>query len=613
MADSESVRVFYLQQLCDKNLGENVFKSPWGQVILKNCQADGKLLEYETIPSYKDSRKQLWLLLFLKVFRFRDFAFPVFCCSQCEQMKMVENLGLYADPCEISAFQCIHSKAAGFLVKDWETIWKIEVDDSDSALSVFCNEDVKYFTFQKHSKSSGFLAGVQSAGKVYLLQTVTKKQRSPFSPFCSDCTGQSCMHWLNYKSKKREGSEEFAFDHHVIEQERIEDFQDIIEHDHDDNNESVIDQHENVEASDLTLAEDDEGSDEPGNADAENTVMDDEKPLHWRTIPPLDVYHKLYGYNVSDIVYPFQRDPQLQSGWIERMQGIYSFPSQFIPVWSVSNLCKHGNIFDREDENLGFHSKNIVVYTSIGERVFDVEVLYRRSMADCKCMQQFDSHGHLLWHLGFGRFVDYTLLHQHLHRMRASGIGTYAEFRSIQDSLDSIGISSSLTYHDLHRAVCGFFRRLKFDEKYAFSCPMHGTTPKFLCADGKNLGPTKRKVKSLKELERHEDDLEVLPQSTFFATRVFMHEIKERNQVVELLSGSMTMAAFCESAVMRSANGQLVVNLVRAINETDVERVPRPYKRFIENICKPTSVRGLLQVTGPEPLLHFVRVSTLKV
>ena len=65
------------------------------------------------------------------------------------------------------------------------------------------------------------------------------------------------------------------------------------------------------------------------------------------------------------------------------------------------------------------------------------------------------------------------------------------------------------------------------------------------------------------------------------------------------------MAAFCESAVMRSANGQLVVNLVRAINETDVERVPRPYKRFIENICKPTSVRGLLQVTGPEPLLHL--------
>ena len=113
----ESIRVFYLQQLCDTSLGENVFKTPWGSVILKNCNSEGELFRFKTITEFKDSRKQLWLLLSLKVFRYRDFAFPVFCCSECEEMKRVENFGLYADPCDISKLQFLHSKAAGFLVK----------------------------------------------------------------------------------------------------------------------------------------------------------------------------------------------------------------------------------------------------------------------------------------------------------------------------------------------------------------------------------------------------------------------------------------------------------------------------------------------------------------
>lgn len=608
MSASESSRVFYLQQLCDPNLGENVFKSPWGQIVMKNCNTDGKLLEFSTIKSYKESRKQLWLMLQLKVFRYRDFAFPIFCCSECKEMKMIENLGLYADPCEISSFQCIHSKAAGFLVKNWEDIWTIDIGESDTAISILCNEDVKYFTFQKHSKNETFLAGVQVNENVFLLQTVTRRQKVPFSPFCSECTRQSCLHWRGYKSWEENG-DEFVFDQHIIEFERIENYQDDIEHDHEHQEEEENGTAQEQRQSPISNSQNvdheiDNQLDDDVNDEAEDTVVEHEEPLHWRTIPPVDVYQKLYGYNATDIIYPFQQDPDLQRGWLERMNGVYSFPSQFIPVWSASNLCKHGNVFDRDDKNISLHSENIIVYNGIGERLFNVEVFCRKSSAECQCIQQFDSHKHLLWHLGFGRFVDYTLLHQHLHRMRANGIGTYAEFKSIQDSLDSLGISSTLTYHDLHRAVCGFFRKLKFDEKIAFTCPTHGSTPRFLCADGKNLGPTKRKVKNLKELDNHDDDDEVLPQSTFFATRVFMNDIKERNLVVELLGGNMTMEAFCESDI-RSDNGRLVVDLVRAIDYTDAEEVPRPYKRFIENICKPTSVRGLLQVTSQEPLTYL--------
>ena len=627
---SESIRVFYLQHLCDTSLGENAFKAPWGSLILKNCNSEGELYDFKTINQFKDSRKQLWLLLSLKVFRYQDFAFPIFCCSECEQMKTVENLGLYADPCEVSNLQCLHSKAAGFLLKNWEEIWKVELEDSDTALAVFCYKEVEHFTFQHHSRTKPFLAGVQLNGKVFLLQTVTMRQKFPFSPFCSKCSRQSCVHWLTYK-KMVDEKEEFAFNQHIHEVDGNASFDDvIIEHSHDDEDESAVEMEDDVDVEDednevmnrdneVTNEDDDvdsgseddveDGYDITNGDDDVDSASEDEvdtipERMHWRTMPPIEKYHKLYGYNISDILYPFQRDKDLQTGWLERMNGVYSFPNQFIPVWSLSNLCKHNNIFDRDDDNLGRHSRNIVVYSHIGERLFAVDVMYRKTMANCKCIQQYDSHKYLLWHLGFGRFVDYTFLHQHLHRMRKYGVGTYAEYKSINESLESIGISSTLTYHDLHRAVCGFYRKLKFDESTAFSCPTHGNSPRFLNTDGKNMGPTKRKVKHLEELERHPDDDEVLPQSTFFGGRVFMPEIKERRLVVELLADKMSMMAFCNSEV-QSENGRLLVNLVRVLDNTYDVKVPSPYKRLIENICKPTSVRGLTQVTGPEPLEYL--------
>ena len=89
--NQESTRVYYLQQLCDTSLGSNAFKTPWGGLILKNCDSEGKLYEFKNIPEYKESRKQFWLYLSLKVFRYRDHAYPIFCCDECENMKTVEN------------------------------------------------------------------------------------------------------------------------------------------------------------------------------------------------------------------------------------------------------------------------------------------------------------------------------------------------------------------------------------------------------------------------------------------------------------------------------------------------------------------------------------------
>ena len=87
--------------------------------------------------------------------------------------------------------------------------------------------------------------------------------------------------------------------------------------------------------------------------------------------------------------------------------------------------------------------------------------------------------------------------------------------------------------------MCGFFNDLVFDNEKAFSCPTHGTSPKFIVSDGKALGPLKRKVAHLKELDIAEDDKSVLAQSTCFTDRIFLNIKKERVLVCKLVTGDM--------------------------------------------------------------------------
>ena len=122
--------------------------------------------------------------------------------------------------------------------------------------------------------------------------------------------------------------------------------------------------------------------------------------------------------------------------------------------------------------------------------------------------------------------------------------------------------------------------------------------------DGKNLGPLKRKVKNLSELEKHHEDREVLRQSTLFQTRTFLSNIKERTLVLQLLAGDISKQEFYFSENIETDNGRLISNLVAALGLDD-EEIPRPYTRFINNISKPTSVRGLIQVTSPAPLQYL--------
>ena len=111
-----------------------------------------------------------------------------------------------------------------------------------------------------------------------------------------------------------------------------------------------------------------------------------------------------------------------------------------------------------------------------------------------------------------------------------------------------------------------------------------------------------KKVSHLKELLPKGDDQKILSQSTKFKDRLFIPAKSERDNVCQLLTGNVTMQDFSETAEIRSENGQMIIEVVRHIMENFPEEMPRSYRKFLQNVCSPASVRGLLQVNFSENL-----------
>ena len=84
-----------------------------------------------------------------------------------------------------------------------------------------------------------------------------------------------------------------------------------------------------------------------------------------------------------------------------------------------------------------------------------------------------------------------------------------------------------------------------------------------------------------------------------------MNSKKERMLICSLLTGELSMRDFAEISEVTSANGLLIVELVRHLLAKYDDRIPACYKNFISNVCKLTSARGLLQVLTPQPLEYL--------
>ena len=143
---------------------------------------------------------------------------------------------------------------------------------------------------------------------------------------------------------------------------------------------------------------------------------------------------------------------------------------------------------------------------------------------------------------------------------------------------------------------------LKFDLTRAFSCPRHGTSPTWIVSDGKALGPLKKRVAHLSELDVAKEDESVFNQSTHYKDRVYLYLKKERVLLVKLLTGDISMEEFTLTDDIKTENGVMIQNLVKYLKEKFIEEIPLPYLGFLKNISKNSSARSLVQVNNVEVL-----------
>ena len=419
-----------------------------------------------------------------------------------------------------------------------------------SSIKVLPNNDSLCEIYITRSSALPSLAAVMEKKIVALLYCVTGRQESPF---CSKCVRRKCHHFLKLQAFQTAQNPQ-------VEVASNDDFND------------------NYEPS-------------PDTEEEDSTYNN-----HYMEPMPDYIRGKLYGYNFQDIVYPFCDSPTQQKVLLERISGAVNIPASLVPKFDPEKKCKHKMPFNQYEESIIKQSKNLLLFNDLGQRVFSTEVFARPSLGPCQCLQRYDGHQYLIWNLGLGRFCCYSMLLSYLHKWRTSGIAMYAMFKSIRDLSESSGITCDLTYQDIHRSVCGFFSNLTFNVEKAFACPTHGTAPKWMVADGKALGPLKRRVNHLQELDIHPEDIKVLEQSTLFKDRIFIASKQERKAVLSLLTGEMAMEQFVANDALKSENSLLVKNVVVHIQEKFPLKIPDPYIDLLSNIAKNSSARSLLQV-----------------
>ena len=174
----ESINVFYLQKNCS-DLQQRVFKTPWGSVLIQNCDENGNWIDYKSVQDFKDSGKSLWLNLKLVLFRKDCGVFAVWCCPQCPTMQGFSSMGVQHNEEDVQPYLCMHSKAASFLLPNWETIWNVGLDPGAGSQDVVCNDGIVVVTCNEYVKGQLFLAAVWTEGKLHVLHTITKRETAP--------------------------------------------------------------------------------------------------------------------------------------------------------------------------------------------------------------------------------------------------------------------------------------------------------------------------------------------------------------------------------------------------------------------------------------------------
>ena len=293
--------VNYIRNLSRK--GQRDFYSiPWGGAILRNCNTEGELLEFETVHEYEHGGKDLWIHLNIAIFRDQyNEAFCEYICTKCPSMVGMNTLQISQNRELIESRRCHHSKAAGRKIgNDFEDIWGIpQPPPNIEAAQIFLNDDITHVTLKEGNQ---FLACINMEGKISTIFTVTPSQKQPL---CTKCRHRKCPCYNTFVTLN-----------------------------------TVEEEEDNMEENNV------------GGRFPWEKFMTQKCPTgHYDDPIPLDEYYNEYGSNMTDIKHPIKRDPEMHAKWVKRKKGNFDLPSSITAKY-VEIPCRHGHLFDsRELEN----------------------------------------------------------------------------------------------------------------------------------------------------------------------------------------------------------------------------------------------------------------------
>ena len=216
---------------------------PWGAIVLKNCDQEGNLLNFDTLNTYKHQQLPLWIVLTLYLFKdAQNMIYPIFKCEHCETMNVIDSLKTHQEKARMQLSKCIHSVISEKLVEDdggWRERWEV-VCDRDIAQSnnfrVLCDEETRCVPLES---SENVLVAIQTSGKISLLFTVTCRSETPM---CSKCSSKNCKCLKLYKTYQSDLNLQQNLDNNsdTATDDNISDSDDEFEEHHQDELDRVI-------------------------------------------------------------------------------------------------------------------------------------------------------------------------------------------------------------------------------------------------------------------------------------------------------------------------------------------------------------------------------------
>ena len=309
-----------------------------------------------------------------------------------------------------------------------------------------------------------------------------------------------------------------------------------------------------------------------------------------------------FGYNRQPFLYPFKRDPILSQKYQDHLNNELGLPDRLIPAYSSTLKCTHNYGFSDDDSKLRLISKTVTIYDLESEKKLDISLFGRPSDGPCQCVDQPDLNNLMLWNIGGSRLLTYKFLAHCVHGFN-NDIAFNAAYNTRKDKLSAFGVHTDLTYVQFERALTGFQQQQTFFNE-DWICDGQdgcGETPELLLCDAKAAGPQLDKVAHLSELEPHSQDSNVLDAGSTFKDRVFLFKKKERSLTKQLVDGDISPQDFVSSRNITTESGILIKNMVSRLI-SDFGEVPSAYKYWLEDLLKPTSVSGYIQVTSREGL-----------